>query len=150
VLHRTIAFGLLLLGGGCSGSDTTGDCAVTHEQKTITTTEPAADPGLQFKIDSCRADVDACPTLCALAMTRAGISFNTNNNLAGSGSGGDVPVNPGGGFGSPVTPTVACDVSFENGTVAMVVKYDVYTSSLGCPTQVNNTTAPTPAPGGAI
>ena len=146
------ASGLLLLGGGCSGSDSSGDCAVTHEQKTITTTEPAADPGLQFKIDSCRADVDACPTLCALAMTRAGISFSNSQPGTGSGGGGDlVPTTPGGGFGSPVTPTVACDVSFENGTVAMVVKYDVYTSSLGCPVQVNNTTdVPTPAPGGAI
>jgi hypothetical protein len=138
--------GLLVLGGGCSGSDTSGDCAVTHEEKTITTSEPAADPGLQFKIDSCRADVDACPTLCALAMSRAGISFTTNTT-----GGGDVflPPDSSGGFGSPVTPTVACDVSFENGTVAMVVKYDVYTSSLGCPVQVNTTDVPTPAPGGA-
>lgn len=144
---------MLLLGGvGCSSNDSSGDCAVTHEQKTITTTEPAVDPGLQFKIDSCRADVDACPTLCALAMTRAGISFNNGGNLTGSG-GGDVavPTSPGGGFQGPVTPTVACDVSFENGTVAMVVKYDVYTSTLGCPVQVNNTTdVPSPAPGGAI
>ena len=155
VLHRTLpgiaALGLLVLGGGCSSSDTSGgDCAVTPEQKTITTTEPAVDPGIQFKIDSCRADVDACPTLCALAMTRAGISFNNGGALSG---GGDValPPSPGGFTSTPVNPTVACDVTFDNGTVAMVVKYDVYESTLGCPVQVTNTTdVPSPAPGGAI
>ena len=154
VLHRTslgiATLGLLLLaGGGCSSTSDGGDCAVTHEQKTITTTEPAVDPGLQFKIDICRADVDACPTLCALAMTRAGISFNNGGNVTNGGGDLTLPPNPGGTPFVPVNPTIGCDVSFENGTVSMVVKYDVYSSTLGCPVQVNNVD-PSPAPGGAI
>lgn len=123
---------------GCSGSDSSnsGDCAVTHEQKTITTTEPAVDPGLQFKIDSCRADADACPTLCAMAMTQAGISFN---NGGGVFNGQPLPPNAGpGGFNSaPVTPAINCDVTFQDGNVSMLVKYDVYTTTLGCPINVN-------------
>ena len=153
VLNRT---GILiaLLCGACSSNDNvTGDCAVTHEQKTITTTEPAADPGLQFKIDSCRADADACPTLCALAMTRAGISFNNGfvgqpGGVTNTGTAPGVPLPPGGGgFGSPVTPAIACDVTFQNGSVEMRVAYDVYQSSLGCPTQVDTGFA-TPSTGG--
>ena len=77
----TAAGGLAPAGCSSDGSNT-GDCGVTHEEKTISTPEPAEDPGLQFKIDSCHADVDACPTLCALAMTRAGISFNSGRVIA--------------------------------------------------------------------
>jgi hypothetical protein len=157
VLNRIVSLAILSLAvTGCSSSDTnTGDCAVTHEQKTITTAEPAADPGLQFKIDTCRVDVDACPTLCALAMTQAGIPFNNGGTFNGVGGQpeGDVPLPPGGGFGgAPVTPAVNCDVTFEDGQVSMVVKYDVYTSTLGCPIDVNSggdtTGEPVPFNGG--
>ncbi len=160
VLNRILAVALFAAGvTGCSGSDTnTGDCAVTHEEKTITTTEPAVDPGLQFKIDTCRVDADACPALCALAMTQAGINFNTIDPTAGTENPpvdepGGIPLPPGGGGinGAPVTPAVNCDVTFDNGTVSMVVKYDVYTSTIGCPVEVSNgddTGQPVPFNGG--
>ena len=156
VLNRTgILIGLLC--GACSSNDNvSGDCAITHEQKTITTTEPAADLGLQFKIDSCRADADACPTLCALAMTRAGITFN--NGFVGQPGGNldttGAPLPPnggGGGFNAPVNPAITCDVTFQSGTVEMRVAYDVFQSTLGCPIQINDsptTGIPTPTTGG--
>jgi hypothetical protein len=153
VLHRIIGLGVVgLLAVGCQGDDSSsnGDCAVTHETKTITTPEPAVDPGLQFKIDSCRADADACPTLCALAMTQAGLSFNNGDVTNGEA----IPLPPGSGggtFGGPVTPTVNCDVTFEDSQVSMVVKYDVYTNTLGCPVDVGNTDGqPIPQTGGGL
>lgn len=155
----TAAGGLAPAGCSSDGSNT-GDCGVTHEEKTISTPEPAEDPGLQFKIDSCHADVDACPTLCALAMTRAGISFNSGQ-VFGPGE-GDVatgaPPPLGGSPPSTVTPAIKCDVTFSNGNVEMVVRYDTFSTTLGCPIQVTNTfppsgsgsgtTTPTTTPGG--
>jgi len=150
VLRRTLAL-VVVLAAGCSSDDnSTGDCAVSHETKTITTREPADDPGLQFKIESCRADIDACPTLCALAMTQAGINFNQ-----GGGGGVLQPGAPTDSNGAPigtVSPAVNCDVVFKDGNVEMKVKYDVYNSTVGCPIFVDDGSqggvAPTTGTGG--
>jgi len=149
VLQRILLPGIVAAGfalGGCSSDDSsTGDCGVTHEQKTITTNEPAEDPGLQFKLDSCRADADACGQLCALAMTQAGIPFNNGTTNGGPLPGGDIGVPPGapGVVTAPVNPTLDCQVKFhDDGLVEMVVHYDVYESTLGCP--INETDFPVP------
>lgn len=148
VLNRTLALAVLL--AGCSSDDnSTGDCAVSHETKTITTPEPAEDPGLQFKIESCRADIDACPQLCALAMTQAGINFNqTGGGVATPG----IPTDSNGAPVSSVSPAVNCDVTFRDGNVEMKVKYDVYNSTVGCPIFVDDGTeggvTPTSGTGG--
>jgi hypothetical protein len=146
ILLTSIAVSAGLAAGGCSGDDSTstGDCGVTHEQKTITTQEPAEDPGLQFKLDSCRVDIDACGQLCALAMTQAGIPFDNTATTGGGDQGIPVPngepLPPGspGIVTTPVNPALACDVKFYgDGTVEMVVHYDVFEATLGCP--VNQT-----------
>ena len=132
VLRRTLAVGLLVVGGCSSDDNTTGDCSITHETKTITTPDPSEDPGLQFKIQSCRVDANACPRLCALAMQQAGIDISGGGQFNGT----EVPT-PGGTISTPVNPAVACDVLFKNGNVEMTVQYDVYTSTNGCPVFVD-------------
>lgn len=148
VLRRTLALALVLAGGCSSDDNSTGDCAVSHETKTITTPEPAENPGLQFKIESCRADIDACPALCALAMTQAGINFNQGGGFAEPG----IPTDSNGAPISSVAPAVDCDVTFRDGNVSMKVKYDVYNSTVGCPIFVNDGSqggvAPTTGTGG--
>jgi outer membrane murein-binding lipoprotein Lpp len=65
---------------GCSSND---DCAQEQVSKRLTINEPA-DPALQLSVDSCRVDVDACPSLCALALERVKIqSFGVNGCKVG-------------------------------------------------------------------
>lgn len=71
---------LIVLAGaaGCAnqigdpGSGLPFDCSVPMDA-TLTISTPA-DPSMELRIQSCRLDVDACPDLCALAMSRNGIS----------------------------------------------------------------------------
>lgn len=69
MLPRVLVFAALA--SGCNLYSSEG-CEETLE-KTLHITEPA-DPPLQFRIDTCRVDSDACPPLCSLAMQRAGIN----------------------------------------------------------------------------
>ncbi len=77
------------------------DCSGTQVEKRVTVTTPA-DPPLQLKVDSCRVDVDACPALCAMAMSR--VQANT-------------PVD---------FPIDSCTVGFAADEVIMQVRYTNY------------------------
>jgi hypothetical protein len=73
-LRILAAVGVLSIGLAASGCNlySSDGCEETVE-KTIHLMEPA-DPALQFRIDTCRIDADACPPLCSLAMQRSNIS----------------------------------------------------------------------------
>ena len=68
---RVLVVALWVLASGCNLYSSE-NCEETLE-KTLHITEPA-DPPLQFRIDTCRVDSDACPPLCSLAMQRSGIN----------------------------------------------------------------------------
>lgn len=80
-------------------------CACTAtEHQTLTVSTPA-DPAMQFRVDSCRADPDACPALCSLALERAGFMGSVDS----------------------------CDVSFAGTTVTLDVAFEVDDHGFGCP-----------------
>ncbi|MEO8842642.1 MAG: hypothetical protein ABI591_26660 [Kofleriaceae bacterium] len=80
------------------------DCTSTEDQ-TWDITEP--DAAMNFKIESCRMDVDACPALCTYMMTE-------NNVSSSSGASG-------------------CDVEFEGGTTQIKATYEVANTDVpGC------------------
>ena len=63
--------GLLVIGvlAGCEDTGSLGDCTpqptVDH---TYTETVSTASAPLQLKVESCRLDIDACPSLCAMEL----------------------------------------------------------------------------------
>lgn len=79
------------------------DCVET-KLATLRASEPA-DPSLQLKIDSCRADADACMPLCRDLMQRAELETSPN----------------------------ACEVTFSDGEVTAHVSYTVYNGGFNCP-----------------
>lgn len=82
-----------------------GDCT-TQVDKTISLQTPA-DPPMDLRVESCRVDVDACPALCSLAMSRANIQN---------------------------APT-ACKAEFQGDTVDLKVSYIVQGSGPNCPVE---------------
>ncbi|MBA2541224.1 MAG: hypothetical protein H0V17_16400 [Deltaproteobacteria bacterium] len=80
----------------CDDSDDF-DCSGSQVQKRLEVETPS-DPAMEFKIASCKVDVDACPALCTLALERIGI----------------------GAFG-----VTTCTVGFAGDTVLMDVDYTV-------------------------
>lgn len=71
------------------------DCTSTEDQTWDVT---APDAAMSFKIESCRMDVDACPTLCTYMMAVKEVSSS----------------------GAPT-----CDVEFEGGTTHIKATYEV-------------------------
>ena len=118
---RTVVFvALMATTGGCILVDSvlTVDC-VEHVQQSVPFTTPNDDTALQFKIDRCQLDSDACNELCTLALERSGV-------------------------GNPVT---ACHVEFSSTGVVVNVTFDRQTMAPGCPVQfggADDTAMPTP------
>ncbi len=79
-----------------------GDC-VDHLNKTFNVTTPA-NPPTQLRIDSCRVDVDACTSLCAIVLQDADIEGTTTK----------------------------CEVTFIGERVKLEVAYDVFDNSGNC------------------
>lgn len=72
---------LALIAAGCDSNG--GDCTSDPVEKRLTIDTPA-DPALQLRVESCRVDVDACPSLCALALERVQLpTFNVNSCKVG-------------------------------------------------------------------
>ncbi len=105
ILQHIVLAGLPLATSGClvDALVSDHDC-VSHKQATLHASEPA-DPPLQLKIDSCRADVDACMALCQTVMSREGYQ----------------------------EPPESCDVTFIDEDVTMKVAYSVYNGGPNCP-----------------
>ncbi len=111
--------------GGCIVVDSvlTVDC-IEHIHQTAAFPTPNDDTALQFKIDRCELDSDACTELCTLALQRSGV-------------------------GNPVT---GCSVDFSTAQVTVNVTFDQATNAPGCPSQFtgsggisNGSAMPTPS-----
>jgi hypothetical protein len=94
---------LLPIAGCTDNSNPYGDCQ-NHLESDQSFAMPA-DPPLQFRIESCKLDVDACTDLCTMVMQRS--------NLDGQ--------------------ETSCDVSFTSGSVSLKIYYDQYNPDAGCP-----------------
>lgn len=103
ILEKVVFVGLPSM-AACA--DLVPDCYEKVE-KALTVTVPA-DPPLQFRIDRCRVDVDACHELCAMALERAR---------------------------EGVPPAFVCDVEFRGDVVAMAVSYQFATGGPLCPVE---------------
>lgn len=91
------------VGGGCVEAVIDTDCVDTID-RTFELQTPA-DPQLQFNINSCRVDVEACSELCRVTLVRNSIN--------------DVPTR--------------CKVSFDGDLVDVKVWYEVYIGGDSCP-----------------
>lgn len=52
--------------------DSQGDCT-DEASREFQVTTPSADSQIQFRIDACRVDADACMSLCEIVMERVGM-----------------------------------------------------------------------------
>ena len=104
ILQHVVLAGLPAAGCATDVIDT-GDCE-DNIKRTIYIDTPA-DPPLQFRIDACQADVDACLELCSMTLQRVDV------------------------FASPT----ACAAEFESDKVAVKVEYTVWNGGLGCPVE---------------
>lgn len=101
-LLQPIAIAALpVISSGCVEAVLDDDCIDTIE-RTFSVAEPA-EPSLQFDIERCRVDVDACSDLCRATM----MANNVFDQLTG------------------------CKVSF-GGEVTVTVTYEVFTGGSGC------------------
>lgn len=107
ILQNVVVAGLPLATGGCVDQLLGTDHCYERFETRLTVMTPA-DPPMQFRIDRCRIDVDACRELCALAMERAN-------------------------EGAP--PHYACDVEFRGDVVSMVVSYEISKGGFNCPVE---------------
>jgi hypothetical protein len=103
VLQQIVLAGLSFSLASCV--DGTDRCKDSGEQ--TFKLETPADPPIQFRIDSCRIDVDACDALCALTLQRALVNR-----------------------GAAVT---SCKVELRGDTVFVKVGYDIILGGPGCP-----------------
>ncbi|MEJ7602112.1 MAG: hypothetical protein WKG01_29720, partial [Kofleriaceae bacterium] len=104
ILQRVVLAGLPVAACGDS-NPVDGDCE-DHIRRTIYIDTPA-DPPLQFRIDACEADVDACIDLCSMTLQRLDV------------------------FEFPDE----CAAEFESDKVAVKVEYTVYTGGANCPVE---------------
>lgn len=104
ILQHIVLAGMPLAAGGCGLVDDT-PCVET-KTRTLHASEPA-EASLQLKIDSCRADVDACTPLCSALMERADIQSSPQS----------------------------CSVTFLDDTVYAKVSYEVYNGGSNCPVE---------------
>ena len=103
MLLRGLVLVVLLPLAGCTDTgDQHAECE-SHLESDQSFAMPA-DPPLQFRIESCKLDVDACADLCTMVLQRS--------NLDGQETG--------------------CDVSFTSGSVSLKIYYDQYNPDAGC------------------
>jgi hypothetical protein len=105
---RHLLLVLPLVAGGCLAdalidAADSHDC-VEHHSKDLSVADPADDAAMQFHIDQCKVDADACSSLCSLAMQRASLGVNADT----------------------------CNVKFGSATVKMTVHYTVFVGGNGC------------------
>lgn len=60
----------------CDGDEDSQSCELTVSKRLEV--EPA-DPPLEFHLDRCRIDVDACPELCQLALSRIDLEYRVKS-----------------------------------------------------------------------
>lgn len=106
ILQQIVLAGLAVSLASCA--DGAGDRCTDPAEQTFKLETPA-DPPLQFRIDGCRVDVDACDALCALALDRAGLN---DGHTAG---------------------ITSCNVEFRADAVSVKVGYDVIRNQSLCP-----------------
>jgi hypothetical protein len=107
-LHHLLV--LPCVAGGCL-ADALIDAAddhscVEHHSKDLSVSVPT-DTAMQFHIDQCRVDADACPALCTLAMQRVNLGVNADS----------------------------CSVKLGESSVKMTVHYTVFVGGNGCPVE---------------
>jgi len=95
---------ILVAVGACGAEDALigKDCTSTEDQ-TWDLQNP--DTPTEFKIESCRIDVDACPALCTYVLTQ--------HSVSGSATG--------------------CEVEFEGGITHVTASYQVFNGGPNCP-----------------
>ncbi len=103
ILQQIVIAGLPVTGAGCVEAVIDTDCVDTIDRSYSFDTP--ADPPLQFLINQCSADGDACANLCQEAMAR--------NNVM------DMPTR--------------CDVKLGETSVDVNVSFEVYVGGAGCP-----------------
>lgn len=103
ILQLIVITGIPAVAGGCVEAVIDTDCVDTIDR--TFELETPADPQLQFSINTCRVDSEACSDLCQLALTRNSIN--------------DVPTR--------------CKVSFDGDIVDVKVWYEVYIGGDSCP-----------------
>jgi hypothetical protein len=99
--------GLALLSAvGCADD---GECVPTTERQGSIYELPVADPAMRFRLESCRIDKDACLPLCQMS-----VGFP------------DLPPGAGGGFPSPRSPVLGCEVRFFDDSVTVTAYVRTY------------------------
>jgi hypothetical protein len=106
ILQQIVLAGLAVSLASCA--EGAGDRCTDPAEQTFKLETPA-DPPLQFRIDGCRVDVDACGVLCALAFDRAGLN---DGDTAG---------------------ITSCEVEFRADAVSVKVGYNVIRNRQLCP-----------------
>jgi len=105
ILQEVVLAGLPVSMAGCVDGGSSECVEIAHHTFELET--PAADPPLQFQIDRCRVDVDACNALCAMALSRSDL----NGWLT------------------------ACEVELRPGVVSAKVTYGISHDHPGCPVE---------------
>lgn len=105
LLQQIVIAGFPAAGAGCVEAVIDTDCVDTIERSYRFDTP--ADPPLQFLINRCSVDVEACTELCREAMVRHNVQ--------------DTPI--------------TCDVDLGETGVEIDVAYEVYTGGAGCPVE---------------
>jgi len=107
ILQPIVLAGFPVAGAGCVEAVIDTDCVDTVDA-TYRFDTPADDLSLQFDIERCRVDVDACKDLCREALQRHSLSHE---------------------------PT-SCRVSFTETSVSIHVSYEVFSGGDGCPIEL--------------
>jgi len=111
ILQPIVLAGIPAAAGGCVKAVIDTDCVDTVDRSFGFQTP--ADPPLQFRIESCRVDVEACHELCQLALER-----NRIDDVA-----------------------TRCKVSFDGDAVDVHVSYEVFSGGSNCPVEAVPPTA---------
>ncbi len=106
ILGPAIVLAAIPFASGCLDAKGSSDC-LEHVQRTLHVSTPA-DPPMQFRIDRCLVDVDACRDVCALALQRAEI------------------------FATPLD----CRTQFSSDDVQLRVTYEIRKDGFNCPVDV--------------
>jgi hypothetical protein len=77
-LHMWCLLALVPLSAGCGESDPSCESRVSKRLEVAPT-----DPPLKFHLDRCRLDVDACPELCQVALSRINLTHPVNSCVVG-------------------------------------------------------------------
>jgi hypothetical protein len=74
----SIALALPLSAAGCGDGESTCETQVSKRLEVS-----PSDPPLKFHLDRCRADIDACPELCQVALSRIQLAHPVNSCTVG-------------------------------------------------------------------